>query len=157
MGVAPKITIAFSAPRLRAAGISLRGLIVLNIDASRLMSSLVLFKAFACLVVIFWSLWISLAKRSHSSFAVVVFSVQVRNCFLFPVMPMRVVSGRPEPMRVGLRTGILRLRVLMDGILFEGEENILIMRETTSANSDISFEAYFGLQPFVNLKHNPNL
>jgi hypothetical protein len=34
---------------------------------------LVLFKAFACLVVIFWSPRISLADRSHSSFALVVF------------------------------------------------------------------------------------
>jgi hypothetical protein len=33
------------------------------------MSSLVLFKAFACLGVIFWLPWISLAERSRSSFA----------------------------------------------------------------------------------------
>jgi hypothetical protein len=33
-------------------------------------------------------------------------------------MPMRVVSGRSKPMRFGLRIGILRLRALMDGILF---------------------------------------
>jgi hypothetical protein len=33
-------------------------------------------------------------------------------------MPMRVVSGKFKPMRVGLHTGILRLRVLMDAILF---------------------------------------
>jgi hypothetical protein len=32
-----------------------------------------LFKAFACLLVIFWSHWISLAERSHSSFALVIF------------------------------------------------------------------------------------
>jgi hypothetical protein len=32
-----------------------------------------LFKAFACLVVIFWSPWISLAECSRSSFALVVF------------------------------------------------------------------------------------
>jgi hypothetical protein len=82
------------------------------------MSSLVLFKAFACLVVIFWSPWISLAERSRSSFALIVLCVQVRICFLFPVMPMRVVSGKSKPMRVGLHTGILRLRALMEGILF---------------------------------------
>jgi hypothetical protein len=35
-----------------------------------------------------------------------------------PAMPMRVVSGKSKSMRVGLRTGILRLRVPMDGILF---------------------------------------
>jgi hypothetical protein len=35
-----------------------------------------------------------------------------------PAMSTRVVSGKSKPMRVGLRTGILRLRVLMDGILF---------------------------------------
>jgi hypothetical protein len=33
-------------------------------------------------------------------------------------MPMRVVSGKFKPMRVGLHTGILRLRMPMDGILF---------------------------------------
>jgi hypothetical protein len=82
------------------------------------MSSLVLFKAFACLVVIFCSLEISLAKRSHSSFALVVFCVQVRNCFLFLTMPMRVVRGKSKLMRVGHRIGILGLRALMDGILF---------------------------------------
>jgi hypothetical protein len=32
-----------------------------------------LFKAFACLVVIFWSPWISLNERSRSSFALVAF------------------------------------------------------------------------------------
>jgi hypothetical protein len=31
---------------------------------------------------------------------------------------MRVVSGNSKPMRVGLHTWILRLRVLMDSILF---------------------------------------
>jgi hypothetical protein len=36
---------------------------------------LALFKAFACLTVIFWSPRISFAKRSRSSFALVVFSV----------------------------------------------------------------------------------
>jgi hypothetical protein len=32
-----------------------------------------MFKAFACLVVIFWSPWISLVERSCSRFALVVF------------------------------------------------------------------------------------
>jgi hypothetical protein len=35
-----------------------------------------------------------------------------------PVMLTRVVSGKSNPMRVGLCTGILRLRMLMDDILF---------------------------------------
>jgi hypothetical protein len=48
----------------------------------------------------------------------VVFYVQVRNCFLFLAMPMRVVSGKSKLMRVRLRTAILRLRALMDDILF---------------------------------------
>jgi hypothetical protein len=82
------------------------------------MSSLVLFKAFANLVVIFGSPWISLAESSHSSFALGVSCVQVRNCILFLVMPMRVVSGKSKPMRVGFGTGILKLRALMDDILF---------------------------------------
>jgi hypothetical protein len=56
----------------------------------------------------FWLPWINLAVLNRSSFALTVFCVQVRNCFLFPVMSMRV----------GLSTGILRLRALMDGILF---------------------------------------
>jgi hypothetical protein len=51
-------------------------------------------------------------------FALVVFCVQVRNCFPLPAMPMRVVSGKSKLMRDGLRTGILGLRVSMDGILF---------------------------------------
>jgi hypothetical protein len=38
---------------------------------------------------------------------------------------MRVVSGKSKPMRVGLRTGILRLRAPMDGILFEGKDIVL--------------------------------
>jgi hypothetical protein len=42
-----------------------------------------------------------------------------------PVMPTRVVSGKSKPMRDGLRTGILRLRVPMDGILFYGKEIVL--------------------------------
>jgi hypothetical protein len=52
--------------------------------------------------------------------------VQVRNRFLFPVMPARVVSGKSKPVRVGLHTGILRLRAPMDIILFQGKENVLI-------------------------------
>jgi hypothetical protein len=35
-----------------------------------------------------------------------------------PVIPTRVVSGKSKPMRVGLRTETLRLRALMNGILF---------------------------------------
>jgi hypothetical protein len=58
------------------------------------------------------------SECSRSSFDIVVSYVQVRRCFLFPVMSMRVVSGRSKPMRVGHCTGILGLRVLMDGILF---------------------------------------
>jgi hypothetical protein len=34
------------------------------------------------------------------------------------MMPTRVAFGRSKPMRVGLLTGILRLRGLIDGILF---------------------------------------
>jgi hypothetical protein len=34
------------------------------------------------------------------------------------VMPTRVVSGKSKPTRVGLCTGILRLRMSMDDILF---------------------------------------
>jgi hypothetical protein len=82
------------------------------------MNLLILIKTFACLEVIFWSPWISLAERSRSSFALAIFCVQVRNCFLLSVMPTRVVSLKSKPMRVGLRTGILRLRALMDVILF---------------------------------------
>jgi hypothetical protein len=42
----------------------------------------------------------------------------VTQSFLLPVMPTRVVSGKSKPMRVGLHTGILRLRVPMGSILF---------------------------------------
>jgi hypothetical protein len=83
--------------------------------------------------------------------------VQVRNCFFFLAMPTRVVSGKSKPMRVGLHTGILKLRALIDNILFYGKENVLNVREIASANSVISFEASFELQPFIKLKHKPNL
>jgi hypothetical protein len=78
--------------------------------------------------------------------------VQVRNCFLFLAMPIRVVSGKSKPIRVRFHIGILRLRALMDDILFLGKGNVLNLREIISANSKISFEAYFGFQPFVKLK-----
>jgi hypothetical protein len=68
-----------------------------------------LIKTFACLEAIFWGL---------SSFALVVFYAQVRNCFLLLAMPMRVVSGKSKPMRDGLCTRILRLRMPMDDIFF---------------------------------------
>jgi hypothetical protein len=42
----------------------------------------------------------------------------VRSCFLLPAMPTKVVSGKSKPMGVELRTGILRLRMPMDDILF---------------------------------------
>jgi hypothetical protein len=82
------------------------------------MSSVVLSKAFACLVMICWSLGISPAKSSRSSFAPVVSYVQVRICFLLPVMPTRAVSEMSKPMRVGCRTRTLRLGASMDDILF---------------------------------------
>jgi hypothetical protein len=82
------------------------------------LSSLVLFKVFACLVVILLSPWISLAERCRSSFSLVVSYVQVRNYILFLAMSMRAVIGWSKPMRVGLRTGTLSLRALMDDILF---------------------------------------
>jgi hypothetical protein len=40
-------------------------------------------------------------------------------------MSMRVVSEKSKLMRVGLRTGILKLRALMDVILFYDKENVL--------------------------------
>jgi hypothetical protein len=85
------------------------------------MGSLVCIKAIACLVVIVQSSWVSLAESSRSSIALVVICMQKRNCFIFPVMLMRVVSGKSKPMRVGLRTGILRLRASMDDILFRAK------------------------------------
>jgi hypothetical protein len=105
------------------------------------MGSLVLIKAIACLVVIVRSLWISLAERT-----LVVSCVQVKSFCFFLVMLMRASSGRFKPMRVGLLTGILRLRALMDGILFKGEENVLNMREIAFTNSDLSPAVYFWFQ-----------
>jgi hypothetical protein len=40
----------------------------------------------------------------------------------------------------------------MDGILFEGEENVLNVRETAFADSVLSFEASFGASTFCKLK-----
>jgi hypothetical protein len=51
--------------------------------------------------------------------------VEVRSYFLLPAMPMRVVSGKSKPMRVGLCTGIHKLRAPMDDILFQGKDNVL--------------------------------
>jgi hypothetical protein len=56
-------------------------------------------------------------------------------------MPTRVASGKSKPMRDGLRTGILRLRVPMDGILFQGKENVLIVERNLFRYSDLSSEA----------------
>jgi hypothetical protein len=109
------------------------------------------------LVVICWSLWISLAERSRSNFALVVSCVQVRIYFLLPEMLTSVVSGRSKLIRTGLRNGILRLRVSMDDILFYGEEDVLNVTETASTNSVLSFEVSFELQPFVNLKRERKL
>jgi hypothetical protein len=82
------------------------------------MSPLTLLKAIACLVVVLGSPWICLVERSRSCFALVVSCVQVRSFFLFSVMPTAVAYGRSKLMRVGHLTGILILRMLMDGILF---------------------------------------
>jgi hypothetical protein len=82
------------------------------------MSPLAFLKAIACLVMVFLSPWISLAKHSHSRFALIVSFVHVRSFFLFSAMPMRIVSGKSKPMSVGLHTVILRLGALVDGILF---------------------------------------
>jgi hypothetical protein len=65
-----------------------------------------------------WSLWISLAERSRSSFTLAIFCVQVMNYLLLPAMPTRVISGKSKPMKIGLRTEILRLRMTMSDILF---------------------------------------
>jgi hypothetical protein len=59
-------------------------------------------------------------KSLITIFALVVSCVQVRSFFLFSAMLMRVISGRFKLMRVGHHNGILRLRDLMDGILFSG-------------------------------------
>jgi hypothetical protein len=49
----------------------------------------------------------------------------VRNYFLLPAMPMRVVSGKSKPMRDGLCTRILGLGMPMDDIFFQGKKNVL--------------------------------
>jgi hypothetical protein len=59
-----------------------------------------------------------LALLMANKLALIVSCVLVRSCFLFPMMSMRVVSGRSKPMRVGDCTRILELRALIDGILF---------------------------------------
>jgi hypothetical protein len=60
----------------------------------------------------------ALAECSYSSFALVVSCVQVRIFFLLPVMPTRNDSGRSKQMRVGCHTGIHRLGVPVEIILF---------------------------------------
>jgi hypothetical protein len=44
------------------------------------------------------------------------FCVQVRNCFLFPVMPMRVVTGKSKPDKGWTLYWILELRAPMDDV-----------------------------------------
>jgi hypothetical protein len=73
------------------------------------------------------------------------------------MMPMRFVSGWSKPRRVGHHTGILRLRALMDDILFYAKENVLNVREFASTNSELSFEASFSFEPFKYLKCELNL
>jgi hypothetical protein len=60
-------------------------------------------------------------------------------------------------MRVGHHTEILKLRVLMNGILFYGEENVQNESVSTFTNSELSFEACFDLKPFVYSKYELNL
>jgi hypothetical protein len=62
--------------------------------------------------VAFGSRQISLAERSRSSFALVVFfiCVQVRIFLLLPATPTRAVSGRSRPRRAGFPAGTRRCR-----------------------------------------------
>jgi hypothetical protein len=60
--------------------------------------------------------------------------VQVRKFFFLSAMPTRVVSGKSKLMRVRLRTGIPMLRMPMDGILFQGKENVLIVERKRFCN-----------------------
>jgi hypothetical protein len=73
----------------------------------------------------FLSPWISFAEHSRSIFALLVSCVQVKSLFFIPAMPMKIVSGRSKSMRVGHCTRILRLRAMMDDILFYRKENVL--------------------------------
>jgi hypothetical protein len=81
------------------------------------MSHLVSSKTFAYLVVVCWSLWISLPENNHSSFVFVV-SIAGEDLLPLTAMPMRAVNLRSKAMSVGHRTGTLRLRASMDDILF---------------------------------------
>jgi hypothetical protein len=64
----------------------------------------------------FGSRWICLAGRSHSSFALVVSCVcGGEDLLLVLVMPIRAVSERSRPMRVGFPTGTLRCRSSNEG------------------------------------------
>jgi hypothetical protein len=96
--------------------------------------------------VIFWSPWISLAERSHSSFALGVFCVQVRKCFLLPVMTMRDVSGKSKPMRVGLHTGILRLRTPMSYPIFMPKPSTHRMHDPASIVPHIRPKVFTDIQ-----------
>jgi hypothetical protein len=122
------------------------------------MSPSALLKAIVCLVVVFWTPRISLAERSHSTFALVVSCLQVRSFFLFLVVPVRDASRRSKPMKDGHRTGILSLRVLMDGILFYGEENVLNESDFHFRKLWNIFWSVFWLQTsFVYFKREPKL
>jgi hypothetical protein len=63
---------------------------------------------------------------------VTLFYVQVR-IFLLSAMPMRAASGKTRPIWARLCTGTCRRTSSDEGILLEGEENVLTLREIASA------------------------
>jgi hypothetical protein len=81
----------------------------------------------------------------------------VRSFFLFLVMPMKDDNGRSKPMRFGHHTWIIRLKALMDDILFYGEENVPRDSDFCFRKLWNIFEASFGFKPFVYLKRERNM
>jgi hypothetical protein len=69
-------------------------------------------------IILLPNLRVEISDCNRSSFALVVSCVQMGSFFLLLMMPMRDASGRSKSMKVGCLAGILRLRPLMDGILF---------------------------------------
>jgi hypothetical protein len=101
----------------------------------------------------FGSWQISLAEHSRSSFALVVLfiCVQVRFFLLLPVTPMRAVSGRSRPRRVGFPTGTRRCRSSEEAHSLLGRRACAYReRRTLLQKLWLSFETHFGALSFVN-------
>jgi hypothetical protein len=97
--------------------------------------------------VIFWSPWISLAERSCSSFALVVFPVcRWGTASSFRWCRRGLSVGCPNWWGLDSILGSSDLEHRWMAFSFRAKRMFWSLREIASTNSDLSFEAYFWLQ-----------